>query len=75
MLRATLSGALAGLAGTAAMTLAEKIEQQFTRRPNSYVPAHTLERTLGGAANNKWQERRSALLPHSFVRAACRRAG
>ncbi|TGE10632.1 hypothetical protein EU556_05840 [Hymenobacter fodinae] len=29
------------------MTLAEKIEQQFTRRPNSYVPAHTLERVLG----------------------------
>ena len=28
------------------MTLAEKIEQQFTRRPNSYVPAHTLERLL-----------------------------
>ncbi|AKD05725.1 hypothetical protein PKOR_13980 [Pontibacter korlensis] len=28
------------------MTLAEKIEQQFTKRPNSYVPAHTLERLL-----------------------------
>lgn len=49
MLRAALSGVLAGLAGTAAMTLAEKIEQQVTQRPNSYVPAHTLERTLGMA--------------------------
>lgn len=40
-------GLLAGAAGAAAMTLTEKIEQQFTRRPNSYVPAHTLERLLG----------------------------
>jgi len=29
------------------MTLAEKLEQAFTKRPNSYVPAHTLERLLG----------------------------
>ncbi len=29
------------------MTLSEKLEQLFTRRPNSYVPAHTLERLLG----------------------------
>ncbi len=40
-------GILAGLAGVAAMTLAEKLEQLITRRPNSYVPAHTLERLLG----------------------------
>src|SRR5215213_30525 len=40
-------GLLAGAAGVTAMTLAEKIEQAFTRRPNSYVPAHTLERLLG----------------------------
>lgn len=40
-------GFAAGLAGVAVMTLAEKIEQQFTRRPNSFVPAHTLERLLG----------------------------
>jgi len=36
----------AGLVGVAAMTAAEKVEQQFTRRPNSYVPAHTLERLV-----------------------------
>jgi hypothetical protein len=30
----------------AAMTIAEKLEQAFTRRPNSYVPAHTLEKLL-----------------------------
>jgi hypothetical protein len=29
------------------MTLAKKFEQRLTRRPNSYVAAHTLERLLG----------------------------
>jgi hypothetical protein len=41
-----LAGLLAGAAGVAAMTLAEKVEQAVTGRPNSYVPAHTLERLL-----------------------------
>jgi hypothetical protein len=45
--KAAFRGLLAGLAGVAAMTLAEKFEQRLTRRPNSYVPAHTLERLLG----------------------------
>jgi hypothetical protein len=40
-------GLLAGAAGVAAMTLAEKLEQAVTGRPNSYVPARTLERLLG----------------------------
>jgi hypothetical protein len=40
-------GLIAGAVGVAAMTLAEKLEQAFTKRPNSYVPAHTLERLLG----------------------------
>jgi hypothetical protein len=43
---AVVYGLIAGVAGVAAMTLAEKLEQQFTRRPDSYVPAHTLERLL-----------------------------
>jgi hypothetical protein len=38
---------IAGLAGVAAMTAAEKVEQAITGRPNSYVPAHTLERLTG----------------------------
>ena len=42
-----VGGLLAGAAGVVAMTLAEKVEQSFTGRPNSYVPAHTLERLLG----------------------------
>ena len=41
-----LYGLAAGAAGVAAMTLAEKAEQFITKRPDSYVPAHTLERLL-----------------------------
>lgn len=41
---AAVRGMLAGLAGVAAMTAGEKVEQRITHRPNSYVPAHTLER-------------------------------
>ncbi len=33
-----LRGLLAGAVGVAAMTLAEKLEQAVTKRPNSYVP-------------------------------------
>ena len=47
MSHAAVRGLAAGLAGVAAMTLAEKLEQALTKRPNSYVPAHTLERLLG----------------------------
>jgi hypothetical protein len=45
--KAALQGLLAGAAGVAAMTLSEKLEQLITKRPNSYVPGHTLERLLG----------------------------
>lgn len=44
---AALRGAAAGLAGVAAMTLAEKAEQRLTGRPNSYVPGRTLLALLG----------------------------
>lgn len=40
-------GMAAGLAGTAAMLVSEKVEQRLTGRPNSYIPAHTMERFLG----------------------------
>lgn len=43
----TWKGMLAGAGGVAMMTLAEKLEQRVTRRPDSYMPAHTLERLLG----------------------------
>ena len=39
-------GLVAGAAGVAAMTAAEKLEQLVTHRPNSFVPGHTLERLL-----------------------------
>jgi hypothetical protein len=41
-----VSGLMAGVAGTAAMTLCEKIEQRFTGRPDSYIPGRTLKRLL-----------------------------
>ncbi|GAB3812115.1 hypothetical protein [Pontibacter rugosus] len=45
--KTVIYGLVAGAAGVAAMTLAEKLEQQVTKRPDSYVPAHTLGRLLG----------------------------
>jgi hypothetical protein len=42
-----VAGAGAGLAGAAAMAGASKLEQRWTQRPDSYVPAHTLARLLG----------------------------
>ncbi len=44
---AAARGLVAGLAGTAAMTLAEKLEQRLTGRRNSTVPGRTLGRMLG----------------------------
>ena len=45
--RGALAGAAAGLAGAGVMTAAEKVEQRFTRRPNSYVPGRTLSHLIG----------------------------
>ena len=45
--QAAARGALAGLAGVAAMTAAEKVEQAVTGRPNSYVPARALLSLVG----------------------------
>jgi hypothetical protein len=46
-INAALKGLAAGLVGVAAMTAAEKLEQAFTNRPDSFVPGHTLEKLLG----------------------------
>src|SRR4051794_5646911 len=40
-------GALAGAVGVLAMTAAEKVEQSFTGRPGSYVPARALRTVVG----------------------------
>lgn len=45
--RAVWQGALAGACGVAVMTLGEKVEQRLTGRPDSHVPARTLERLTG----------------------------
>lgn len=50
--RAAGVGAVAGLAGVAAMTLSEKVEQTLTRRPASFVPARALLTLLGGAPSD-----------------------
>lgn len=46
-MQAVVRGLAAGAVGAAAMTVGEKLEQALTGRPNSFVPAHTLERLLG----------------------------
>ncbi len=45
--RAALNGAVGGIAGGAAMALTARAEQLVTRRPSSFVPAHTLSHLLG----------------------------
>ncbi len=47
LLAAALRGAAAGAVGVAVMTAGEKMEQRFTGRANSYVPARTLLTLLG----------------------------
>ena len=45
--RGALAGMAGGLAGGAAMGLTAKLEQQFTDRPDSYVPGRTLAHLTG----------------------------
>jgi hypothetical protein len=45
--RVLWQGVVAGTAGGLAMTLAEKIEQGVTGRPDSHVPARVLQRLTG----------------------------
>lgn len=40
-------GLVSGTAGVAVMTLGEQLEQRLTGRPDSFVPARTLERLVG----------------------------
>ena len=61
-------GMLAGAAGVAVMTLGEKLEQRLTGRPNSYMPAHTLERLLG-MSQRRDRERRMLNLGMHFGQA------
>jgi hypothetical protein len=45
-LRGALAGVGGGLVGAGTMSLATKVEQRFTGRPDSFMPAHTLGRLL-----------------------------
>jgi hypothetical protein len=45
--RASALGAAAGLVGVAVMTVGEKMEQAWTKRPDSFVPARALLTLLG----------------------------
>ena len=47
LLSSAAKGAAAGLFGVGVMTVAEKLEQRVTGRPDSYVPAHTLAHLAG----------------------------
>jgi hypothetical protein len=47
LVKASAIGAAAGLAGVAAMTLGEELEQKLTKRPDSFVPARALLTLLG----------------------------
>jgi hypothetical protein len=58
-------GMLAGAAGVAVMTACEKLEQRLTGRPDSYMPAHTLERLLGMRQRPDRQRRKLNLGMHA----------
>src|SRR3954451_21857586 len=62
--RALWQGLVAGLAGAAAMTAAEKLEQRLTRRPDSHVPARVLERLTGLPERPRRQPRSLNLAMH-----------
>jgi hypothetical protein len=47
LVAAAIRGAGAGLLGVAVMTVAEKLEQSLTHRPNSYVPGRALMTLFG----------------------------
>ena len=63
MLTGAGKGLVAGAVGVAVMTLGE-VEQAFTYRPSSFVPAHTLERLLGLPAKPDGQRRGFNLAMH-----------
>jgi hemerythrin superfamily protein len=52
--RTVVTGLVAGTAGVAVMTAAEKVEQAFSGRANSYVPSQTLLGLLGRTPRNVW---------------------
>jgi hypothetical protein len=62
--RGAVEGLAAGAVGVAVMTAVEKLEQRFTGRPDSHVPARTLERVLRLPERPREQPRSLNLLMH-----------
>jgi hypothetical protein len=62
--RGTIEGMVAGLVGGLAMTVSEKVEQRWTHRPDSYVPARVLERLTGLPEHPRRQPRSLNLAMH-----------
>lgn len=62
--RAMWQGLVAGTAGAVVMTLGEKVEQQVTGRPDSFVPARVLDRLTGRAEQPGRQPRSVNLTMH-----------
>jgi len=52
-----VAGLVSGAVGATVMTLGEKIEQRFTGRPDSLVPARVLQRLTGAAERPADQSR------------------
>lgn len=65
--RVIWQGAVAGAAGVAVMTVSERLEQAVTGRPDSYVPARTMERTTGMPEHSGRRRERDNLLMHVGV--------
>jgi hypothetical protein len=62
--RALWQGVVAGLTGAAVMTAGEKIEQRLSGRPDSHMPARTLERLMGLPERPRRQPRPLNLAMH-----------
>jgi hypothetical protein len=62
--RGVVEGIAAGAVGGLVMTFGEKLEQRFTGRPDSYVPARTLERLTGLPERPGRQPRAANLAMH-----------
>jgi hypothetical protein len=62
--RGAVHGLVAGAAGVAVMTAAEKLEQRLTGRPDSHVPGRVLERLLHLPEAPREQPRSAVLAMH-----------
>jgi hypothetical protein len=76
------AGLLAGFAGTALMTVAQRIQMRLANRPASRVPAKALEKVLNIQAKDERTEQRLATATHwsygsgwGLVRAVVRELG